>query len=164
MAYLATRESKPPVPPGRRFTSPRSRDGCSARNLACGPESLVWSIQCGRPKPAASAICWRSLLIERRWTTKTDVGPLVLLKPMIKRPNVVKPIIKLESMVESQRADASTSTALPIRLDEDWCHFLGTDYVFSNHRLVRSGFDFSYPEFDNGLEETVAWYRAENWI
>ena len=78
---------------------------------------------------------------------------------------MIRPAMKLlVSFTNPHPSAQETEDALQIRLDEDWCHFLGTDYVFSTERLTRSGFDFSYPDVDNGLKETVAWYRAENWI
>ena len=90
--------------------------------------------------------------------------PWALIKPFIK-PSLVRPILKaLESSVVNHRSHQGSEATLNIRLDEDWCYFLTSDYVFSNDRLRASGFEFAFPDVKKGLESTIAWYRNENWL
>ena len=90
--------------------------------------------------------------------------PWRIVKPVL-RPTFVRPILKrLERMVAAQRVSDGSDVALDIRLDEDWCYFLTSDYVFSNQRLRDSGFEFAYPETAEGLKETVEWYIDKHWL
>lgn len=49
------------------------------------------------------------------------------------------------------------------RFEEDSLKYFGRDFVYSNEKLKKTGFQFEYPDFAVGLKETVAWYKANGW-
>jgi nucleoside-diphosphate-sugar epimerase len=45
------------------------------------------------------------------------------------------------------------------RYEKDSVPYIFSDFVFSNEKLKKAGFQFQYPDFEKGLKETLPWYR-----
>ncbi len=52
----------------------------------------------------------------------------------------------------------------PPKFERDSVRYFGRDFVYSSEKLKRTGFRFDYPDFQKGLKETVAWYKAQGWV
>ncbi len=52
----------------------------------------------------------------------------------------------------------------PPKFEKDSLRYFGCDFVYSNEKLKKAGFQFQYPDFRVGLKETVAWYKAAGWV
>ncbi len=50
------------------------------------------------------------------------------------------------------------------RLSKDQLLFLAGDHAYDNSRLIRAGYDFKYPKFAQGFNETLKWYQDNQWI
>lgn len=91
--------------------------------------------------------------------------PWALARMVLTRPALIKPVLKYVESTMQRSAQASLNPNLiPIRLDEDWGHFLAADYVFDTKRLSQTGFSYQYPETNKGLIETIKWYREHGWL
>jgi len=55
-------------------------------------------------------------------------------------------------------------THTPPALEADSVSYFGYDFVYSNAKLKRLGFEFLYPDAREGIEETIAWYREQGWL
>lgn len=47
----------------------------------------------------------------------------------------------------------------PPKFEKDSAKYFGIDYVCNNEKLKKAGFQFQYPDFAQGLKETLPWYR-----
>jgi nucleoside-diphosphate-sugar epimerase len=47
----------------------------------------------------------------------------------------------------------------PPKFEKDSIKYFGVDFVVNNEKLKKTGFQFQYPSFEKGLEETLPWYR-----
>ena len=45
------------------------------------------------------------------------------------------------------------------KFEKDSLKYFGVDFVVANDKLKRTGFQFQYPEFYEGLRDTLPWYR-----
>jgi 2-alkyl-3-oxoalkanoate reductase len=91
--------------------------------------------------------------------------PWALARVVLTRPALIKPVLKLiESSMQRSAETAANPNLIPIRLDEDWGHFLAADYVFDTKRLSQTGFSYRYPDTNKGLIETIKWYREHQWV
>ena len=91
--------------------------------------------------------------------------PWALARLVLTRPALIKPVLKLiESNMKRSVESTVNPNLIPIRLDEDWGHFLAADYVFDTNRLSETGFSYLYPDTNKGLIETIKWYREHRWI
>lgn len=52
----------------------------------------------------------------------------------------------------------------PPKFEKDSLQYFGKDFVYSNEKLKKAGFQFQYPDFRIGLKEAVAWYRENHWV
>jgi UDP-glucose 4-epimerase len=62
------------------------------------------------------------------------------------------------------RAVSRRVTHEPPALELDSASYFGHDFVYSNEKLKRFGFDLLYPDARQGIAETIAWYREQGWI
>lgn len=46
----------------------------------------------------------------------------------------------------------------PPKFEKDSIAYFGVDFVYSNEKLKKAGFQFQYPDFEKGLKETLPWY------
>ena len=91
--------------------------------------------------------------------------PWRLARVFLKRPSLFRPLLKwIESSMQRPGPSAPDPLLLPIRLDEDWGHFLAADYLFDTHRLTQTGFEYVYPQTNKGLIDTIKWYRTHQWL
>ena len=51
----------------------------------------------------------------------------------------------------------------PPKFEKESLRYFGKDFVYSNEKLKKAGFRFLYPDFREGLKETVAWYKQAGW-
>ncbi len=47
----------------------------------------------------------------------------------------------------------------PPKFEKDMVKYFGVDFTCDNTKLKSTGFQFQYPEFEQGLEATLPWYR-----
>ena len=50
------------------------------------------------------------------------------------------------------------------KLEADTVSYFGVDFVYSNEKLKKTGYQFVYPDARDGLRDTLLWYRREGWI
>jgi len=50
------------------------------------------------------------------------------------------------------------------RLDLEALPYMIRDTIFDNSRLKSLGFQYTYPDFRAGWENTLSWYRAQRWL
>jgi dihydroflavonol-4-reductase len=55
-------------------------------------------------------------------------------------------------------------TGRPSRIEEDAFVHLVHDTFMSNRKLKDAGYEMRYPDFIQGMVETIAWYKANNWL
>jgi len=71
-------------------------------------------------------------------------------------------------IVGNQVADVSRSIARVIGgrpfVEKDMVYYLKADYSFSNEKLRSLGYKFLYPDCLPGLEETIEWYKENNYL
>lgn len=46
----------------------------------------------------------------------------------------------------------------PAKFEKDSVPYIVCDFLFSNEKLKKAGFQFQYPDFEKGLKETLPWY------
>lgn len=73
--------------------------------------------------------------------------PLKMLVPVAMASQFVARVFKTKSLLE--RATL---------------HFLSCDKYWDNHKLKATGFEFKYPTLENGLRETLDWYKQSGWF
>ncbi len=50
------------------------------------------------------------------------------------------------------------------RIDKGWLKYVGVSNVYSNEKLKKTGFEFKFPDYRKGMEETIRWYINHGWI
>lgn len=58
----------------------------------------------------------------------------------------------------------SLAAALTPRLDKDWLVYLLADRHYSTAALSALGMVWEYPSFEDGIAQTIEWYREKRWI
>ncbi|MGB0647780.1 MAG: NAD-dependent epimerase/dehydratase family protein, partial [Bradymonadia bacterium] len=95
--------------------------------------------------------------------------PWSLLKQVLTRPSLTRPLLRWSSKIMEKdrlriKSPEQTSDLLSLQLDEDWAHFLTSDYQFDTRKLTQTGFTFRYPNTNEGLIEAIEWYRVQGWL
>ncbi|MBN2496015.1 MAG: NAD-dependent epimerase/dehydratase family protein [Deltaproteobacteria bacterium] len=49
-------------------------------------------------------------------------------------------------------------------LEADTVRYLNLDFLVSNDKLKKTGYEFIYPDARHGLRDTVHWYREQGWM
>ncbi|MCD6499143.1 MAG: NAD-dependent epimerase/dehydratase family protein [Deltaproteobacteria bacterium] len=86
--------------------------------------------------------------------------------PFVKAPSVPIGVVKT-ALMPLARALQWTSTNIthrPPPIEADTIKYLGVDFVYSNHKIKSSGFQFQYPDARRGIADTVVWYQRNGWI
>lgn len=78
--------------------------------------------------------------------------PVAVVRPMLKAA------AKLTGMVSQHITHSSPA------LEEDSVSYFGYDFVYSNEKLKKLGFELLYPDARIGIEETIAWYKEQGWL
>ncbi|MCD6498041.1 MAG: NAD(P)-dependent oxidoreductase [Deltaproteobacteria bacterium] len=50
------------------------------------------------------------------------------------------------------------------RVDREAVPYLAGDTIFDNSAIKATGFEFRYPNFEEGWADTVRWYREQKWL
>ena len=95
--------------------------------------------------------------------------PWSVVKQVLTRPSLTRPLLRWSSKIMEKdrlriQSVESSSSLLSLQLDEDWAHFLTNDYQFDNRKLIQTGFTFQYPSTNEGLINTIEWYRQRGWL
>lgn len=86
-------------------------------------------------------------------------------RPFIELPAV--PICPLKTAltgVATVMEYVSNYIGIPSKLEKDTVQFLGIDFVYSNEKLKKLGYNFLYPNAEDGIRETIEWYEKEGWL
>ncbi|MCR4318410.1 MAG: NAD(P)-dependent oxidoreductase [Planctomycetes bacterium] len=62
------------------------------------------------------------------------------------------------------RAEYGLTNDLNPRIDNDWILYGGRDHIYSTENLESLGFTHKYPSFLIGFQQTVDWYKENNWL
>lgn len=87
-------------------------------------------------------------------------APFISLPPLpvaVARP-MLQAAAKLAGVISHRVTHGS-----PV-LEEDSVSYFGHDFVYSNEKLKKLGFEFLYPDARVGIEETIAWYKEQGWL
>lgn len=87
-------------------------------------------------------------------------------RPFVKLPpvptGVIRPVVaKAASLL--QFVSLNLLKKQP-KLESDTVQYLGRDFAYSNEKLKKLGYKFSYPEARSGIKETVNWYQKNGWL
>ena len=74
----------------------------------------------------------------------------------------------LNRRLEQQWREMATAKGLVTpfvpRLDKDFMSFVGSDFVLDNAKIKSLGFTLDYPDYRDGMAETIEWYRQARWM
>ena len=51
-----------------------------------------------------------------------------------------------------------------MRIEKAAPQYLAFDKIWDNSKLKATGFVFKYPTMEQGMTETIAWYKRNGWL